>query len=234
MKLMKLFALLTLSFILIMPTLAQSKKTSGGIGFYQPGVQFFAPQGLNDYFPDSYPEMKFGLMSHSGGGYAIRKNFIYGGEWGSYKGGPFIQDDIQVDLEAETGGVKLGYVVYAKQKLMVFPMVGFIWNDLYFYIHEPDQNEAYTTVTNHPKQATTLKHSSTNLDLSLSATYMIKGEMSENGGGGLMLGLQAGYQLNGFTSKWTYDNGVLDGGPAFNLDGFYVRLIFGGGGLSFN
>ena len=177
--------------------------------------------------------MKFGLMSHSGSGYSIRKNFVFGGEWGSYTGGPFIQDDIQVDLEGSNGGFKLGYVIFANSKIMVYPLVGYMWNELLFYIHEPDQNETFTTVTEQPKQATTLKHSTTNLDISLNATYVLTGEEGENGGGGLMLGLQVGYQAPSFTNKWTYDNGVLDSGPAFNMNGFYVRLLFGGGGFGY-
>lgn len=212
---------------------AQSKKASAGLGFYSAGVQFFAPRELKQFFPVGYPDMEFSLFTSSGAGYGMVKSFIYGWEGGGYTGGPFIKDDIQVDLEGSFSSFRLGYLVFAKNKFLVYPLLGLSMNSLDFFIHKPDQTMVFSSITQDPLQATTLSFFSTNLDISLNVNYLVGGKMTDNGGGGFMLGLQVGYQAPPFSTKWTYDNGGVTDGPGFNMDGFYVRLLIGGGGVGY-
>lgn len=235
MKLFKLTALFTAVMLLAGIHLhAQNGKISGGIGFFVPGVQFFAPGELNAHFPSNYPDMSFSLYTQAGSGYGIFKNFIYGFEGGGYEGGPFIKDNIQVDLTGGYSSFQLGYIVFAKGKFMAFPVIGLNWNQLDFYIHQPNQTQTFSAITMSPDEGTMLTYKATALNISMNASYFLGGKVTDGGGGGLMLGLQVGYQSPAFNGTWTYDNGAVTDGPGFDMSGFYVRLLIGGGGISYN
>ncbi len=205
---------------------AQNKKVSGGLGFYIPG-------NIQDFFPANYPDMSFPVFSSAGGGYGMFRNFIFGGQGGSASSGPFIKANRQVDLYAEFGGFDLGYIVFQKNKLMAFPLFGLNWIESDYFIHETEQSETFDRVTNQPSRSTIITHESYNLNVSLNAVYLVGGSMGEKGGGGFIIGCQLGYQLPAFKSSWSFDNGSLTDGPAFDYSGFYFRLMVGGGGIGF-
>lgn len=211
--------------------IGQSQKISGSMGFYLPGIQLFAPSDLNSHFPEKYPEMSFSNFSHAGSAFSIMKNFVFGWQGGGFDGGPYIKDDIQIDLTGSYSSFLAGYVVYSQKKFFAYPLIGLSWNSLEFYIHQPDQVMPFTNLLVDPNQATTLIYKSLNLDISMGFNYFLSGQSAENGLGGLLLGLELGYQLPGFRGKWSFDNGSIEGAPAFNMDGFFFRILIGGGSI---
>ncbi|MDZ7846460.1 MAG: hypothetical protein U5L96_06675 [Owenweeksia sp.] len=48
----------------------------------------------------------------------------------------------------------------------------------------------------------------------------------------MMTGLELGYLYNFPSSDWSYSGGDVTNGPDFGLQGFYVKLIVGGFGMS--
>jgi len=64
----------------------------------------------------------------------------------------------------------------------------------------------------------------------LGVDYMLTLGRDEEGEGGLLIGIRAGYILSFFGSKWEMGNIDVAGGPKIGISGFYIRFIFGGGG----
>ena len=190
-----------------------------------PGIQMVMPDNMNDFFSADYPDMSFNIFSSSGGGYWVFHNFIMGGESGEYNGGPFIKDSKQVDLTGEFGSFQLGYIILQKGKLTAYPLIGLRTNSMEIFIHETVQSETFNGIVDQPYRSTVLKHESTTLNVSMNTFYLVGGKMTDNGGGGFVLGLQVGYQLPAFKREWSFDNGSIIGGPGFDMSGFYFRFI---------
>jgi hypothetical protein len=70
------------------------------------------------------------------------------------------------------------------------------------------------------------------LNLSLAADFFVTGNANENASGGFLLGVRAGYLLEFNKDSWYLDEQQLGGGPEAGLSGPFIRLTFGGGGIS--
>jgi len=233
---MKRIVILTIMAALLLPvtTSAQSGNAFGGFGYYQPGLQFFMPNNLNNYFPIDYPLVDFNSYYDAGGGFAVFYNFIIGGEGGSYRGGSFVNGNRKVDLSGEFSALKMGYTVYKKRGLMIYPLLGFVRQSMTIYVHQVNQAESFNRVLENPNIASTLVLQNANLTISAAFMYEVFGAKKDNMVNGMVVGMEAGYQLPAFGSgKWTYDNGPIMSptAPVFDLPGFFLRLIIGGGGL---
>ena len=69
------------------------------------------------------------------------------------------------------------------------------------------------------------------LKFSVAGLYTLQGSKSAKGSAGLMIGLEAGYQMSYKNGTWKYDNGDITGGPDFSNNGFFIQLMIGGGGV---
>ncbi len=209
------------------PSYAQS---SGGLGFFSPGIHTIQYSELNALMPAGYPQITNKPFVTSGTGYGIFSNIVIGGEGGTMHAGSFALDNQLVDLSGEFGFFSLGYVVLNRKGLVVFPTAGIGTNDLAMYIHQKDQNASFENVTGEPFQSTTLRYHSKMLKFSLTGLYPLQNR-SDKGASGLMLGLQVGYQMSYKPGVWTYDNGSITDGPEFSHNAFFIQLMIGGGGL---
>ena len=207
-------------------------QTSGGIGFYAPGIHTIDFSRLNSALPGGYPELVNRPFVSAGTGYGIFSNIVVGGEGGRLHAGSFTKGNQVVELSGTLGYFSLGYVVLNKKGLLVFPTVSIGDNVVEMYIHEKDQSTPFQTVTGEPFHSVTLKHKANMVRVSAAAVYVVKGNRTETGAGGFMVGLEAGYQMGYKSHGWTYDNGTITGGPDFSNNAFFVQLMIGGGGYA--
>jgi hypothetical protein len=206
-------------------------QASGGIGFYTPGVNTIQFSKLNNSLPAGYPLITNKPFVTAGAGYGIFSNIVIGGESGTLHAGSFVKDIQQVDLSGHMGFISLGYVVVNSKGLLVYPLMSIGSNNLQMYIHQKDQTATYGTVTGEPFQAATLHLKTRMLKVSVAGLYTPLGSKSDKGSAGLMVGLEAGYQIAYKPGVWMYDNGNVSGGPDFNSNGFFIQLMIGGGGV---
>ena len=224
---------LTLALMLLSGDLmAQSGKAFGGFGYYQPGVQFYMPKNLNDYLPDTYPDVSFSPFMDMGGGFGVFYNIVFGFDGGAYTGGTFVKDNRKVELSGEYGTLKLGYVVYKKHGLLVYPSLGYSENIISLFLHGTDETQSFEAITANPEIATTLLYKNRTAIISLACQYFVVGSKTDEMRSGFAIGLEVGYQLPPFSHGiWTYDNGAVMDGPQYDLSGFFIRLSIGGGGI---
>jgi len=211
---------------------AQHKKAFGGMGFFKPGVQFFTPNNISDHLPGNLPNVSYSSLSPGGGGYAVLFNFILGAESGGFEPFGFEGDTHQIDISGSYSSMQIGYLALKKKKLMMYPLLGYNSNTLDLYIHTVDGATNFSDVVGNTQRSTFLTYSASNLNLSLNAIYFLSG-MSDSGGGGFALGIQAGYQFPALTSSWSEQTLSITDGPYFPMSGFYFRLMIGGGGIGF-
>jgi hypothetical protein len=233
MKRIKLLLFIAVLFASNVYSQIQVGKAKGFIGYYSPGVQFFAPTGLNSHFPSGYPEMDFGMLTQGGSANFVIRGFIVGWQGGVYDGGPFVNDQYQLDLNGDFDNFQLGFIAIRKNKFVAYPIISLNSNHMRFYIHQPENNETFQDIVDNPLNSTQLYYQSTSLGASLNAHYMLRGNSSENTLGGLILGLQIGYQGPSFKNTWKYDSGDVINGPVLDVDGFYIRITIGSCNLGY-
>ncbi|MFA6128278.1 MAG: hypothetical protein WC699_13330 [Bacteroidales bacterium] len=228
----RLLTLVIFSVLTIGISIESRGQASGGIGFFCPGIHTIQYSQLNDYLPSGYPVISNKPFVTAGSGYGIFSNFVIGGEGGTTHAGSFTNSSNQVvDLAGGFGFFSLGYVVFNNKGILAFPTVSIGSNDLEMYVHQKDLNPSFLNVVSEPFQATTIRYSTKLLKFSLAGLYTLKGNKSEKGSAGLMIGLEAGYQMAYKTGTWKYDNGDLSGGPDFCNNAFFIQLMIGGGGV---
>jgi len=206
-------------------------QASGGVGFFTPGIYTIQYSKLNSSLPAGYPQITNKPFVTAGAGYGIFSNIVFGGEGGTMHAGSFTQGNQKVDLTGDFGFFSLGYVVFNSKGLLMYPLVSIGGNDLKMYIHQKDQTASFGAITGEPFQAATLHYKSKMLKFSVAGLYTVQGSKSEKGSAGLMIGMEAGYQITYKTGVWTYDNGSVSDGPDFNNNAFFVQLMIGGGGV---
>jgi len=218
--------------ILLMVSYSHSfGQTTGGIGFFTPGIHTIQYSKLNSFLPAGYPQITNKPFITAGAGYGVFSNIVIGGEGGTMHAGSFTKDNQQVDLTGDFGFFSLGYVVLNSKGLLMYPLVSIGSNDLEIYIHQKDQTASFGTITGEPFRATALHYNTKMLKFSVAGLYTVQGGKSEKGSAGLMIGLVAGYQMSYKKGVWKYDNGSVSGGPDFSNNGFFVQLMIGGGGV---
>jgi hypothetical protein len=214
----------------------KAKKSGGGRGYCMMGWSMLDLDELNSRLKSKgYTEFSNSFFSIGGGGHGIINKLIIGGQGGTLIGG-----DETVNLNASTfktfviGGYGLfdvGYLVYSKKGLNVYPMLGMGGGGLTFTIREIS-TPSFEDLLENPKRKVELIYGGFLVNISLGVDYMIKFAEDEKGTGGLIVGFKAGYMLAPFTHDWKMDDNDVTGGPDVGFNGPYVKLMFGGGGMS--
>lgn len=129
------------------------------------------------------------------------------------------------------GMFDIGYLVYSKKGLSVYPMLGIGGGGLTFKVAE-ESTPSFAELLDDPKRSVELNYGGMLLNVSLGVDYLIKMAEDETGAGGLIIGFQAGYMLAPFTHDWKMETNDVTGGPDIGFNGPYVKIMFGGGGMS--
>lgn len=178
-----------------------------------------------------YPSLDEGFFTIGGGGYEVRDRFVGGGEFHGVLGKQKNTAGGTYTLSA-TGAFGLlrgGYLVHRSSRLDVFPMLGVGLGTMSLKIA---QRNALTfgEVLADPGRSATLTNVSFLLDASVHLDWRFHVRQREpNRDGGVVVGVQGGYALSPWTSRWKLDDlNSVAGGPPIRLRGPYVRVSVGG------
>ena len=217
-------------------TQEKAKKSGGGRGYCMMGWSMLDIDELNALLKSKdYKEFSNNFFSIGGGGHGIVNKLIIGGQ-----GGTFIGGEETITLNGGTskttliGGYGLfdiGYLVYSKKGLNVYPLLGLGGGGLTFKVAEVS-TPSFEDLLENPKRNVELNYGGFLVNVSLGVDYLIKFAEDETGAGGLIIGFQAGYMLAPFTHDWKMDENDVTGGPDIGFNGPYVKIMFGGGGMS--
>lgn len=237
-KTCKLALILSLSIFLIFSSLifAQEKccKTTSGRGYFIAGTNVLDLDALNSRLvSNGYKEFSNNFIAIGGGGHGIINKIIIGGQGGTIFGG-----DETVELGTETfktsliggyGFFDVGYIIYSKKGLNIYPFLGLGGGGLTLKIVE-DSSPNFDELLTDPKRSVELNMGGFLLNLALGMDYFIKLGGDETGAGGLVVGVQAGYMIAPFAGDFQWEANELAGCPDIGFNGPYVKFMFGGGG----
>jgi hypothetical protein len=233
-----LFTLSTAAFTTAVRAQAPGDRTDRGGGYFQVGYMMLDVDGLNGTLAGAgYPQLDESFVTLGGGGFGMKGPFLIGGEGHAVIGSTetTVGGATQLGLGGGYGLFRVGYLAYSYEDLDVFPMLGVGGGGVSLTLVDRSA-PTFDDVLADPERSSNLSTGSFLLDASLAAFYRFSftdppSADEDDGPGGLLLGLQAGYTFAPGDSSWNLDtiNNVA-GGPDMKIQGFYVRLAIGGWG----
>lgn len=217
---------LTLIYLACSPLPAQ--QYIGGMALFSPGIQSTRLSLLNNYLPRGLPEIQPKPWIMTGEVYLMLSNIMIGGQGGTQNAGTFGLGYQLTDLTSRFRSLSVGYLVYSRKGLYVFPSAAVGTSNLEIYIHRTNQWITFQSVGEESYHATTLYYKRPMIRFSMTGTWIIDKSRTTSHSG-LVIGLEAGFQAPARRGTWTYDNGRVKDGPDINPGGFFLQLIIGGG-----
>jgi hypothetical protein len=203
-----------------------SGRFFGGSGYFSFGVSFLSLDKLNQVLGDNNrAQFQSSFLNIGGGGYGVLSKVMIGGEGFGILSQKRDKENFRSVLSGGYGFFNLGYIIYDGEKLRFYPMVGIGGGGLNLKIFEMSEVDFKDAVKN-PKKIFDASFSSLSVKSELGVEYKIGRRY-----GGWMLGLKVGYVFSPVVGDWKLgDEVVLRNGPEVGINGFYLRLNFGGYG----
>ncbi|MBA3899251.1 MAG: hypothetical protein H0X62_03425 [Bacteroidetes bacterium] len=206
-----------------------AQSYSGGLGYFYGGYSGIETSTINQRFAQfGIPELASGGIAMGGGAFGIFNRIIIGGEGMGFSANT-INATQQVDYDFSYGMLNIGYLVLTTKKTLFYPMAGIGAGGVFIRVRErigtPDLND----ILANPNRGVELQARSLMLNFSLNVTHFTFGR--ENRIGGMALGLSVGGYFSPMRADWTYLGTSLSNAPDTRLNGWFVTLKFGGGGI---
>ncbi len=212
---------------------APAVKEQGGMGYSIFGNSTIDIANLNSKLESNgYTKLSESYFCVGGGGHSIiNKRWIIGGEAYSLLGDESTGADFKASTYIFQGFANIGYIIFSKKGLSVYPLLGLGGGSMKLTFSEKNASYSFDEVLTDPKREATLTAGGFLINLALGLDYYIKLGENEEGHGGLLLGLRAGYTLAPSKGGWGMNDVELSGSPDVFMTGPFVRIIFGGGGF---
>ncbi|MDQ3191782.1 MAG: hypothetical protein M3Q58_09320 [Bacteroidota bacterium] len=210
-------------------TIGIVRRYNGVFGSFSYGWTLLNTRALNETL-NSFNYPMFSNYAVTFGGRALRmyKCFFIGAE------GYFIfneeKNSTAYDASLNSGYVffNMGYRGIASSNLLLYPLIGVGGGRSNLKIAERSNGIAFNQLMANPARSLELSTNSFLLNFSLNLDYFTMPILIN----GFHFGISLGYTLALPADGWFMFNTNVQGGPAFNLSGPYIRLKFGGGSFT--
>jgi hypothetical protein len=211
--------------------LPQPARTSvAGRGYFLLGGRGFGLSELNASLKNSgYSGYSNPLVSFGGGGHALLNRLLIGGEGHSLIEKTAAGPGYETKLSGGYALFDIGYVVYSKGGLNIYPFLGLGGGGIGLEI-TGDQSAEFEDILKNPGRMSKVSTYGFVISLNLGADSLIKIGGKGGSGGGFVAGARAGFIWSPAKSKWEMPGLTIPGGPNIGFTGFYVQFLFGGGG----
>ena len=212
---------------------APAVKERGGMGYSVFGFSTIDISNLNTKLESKgYTALPESYFCVGGGGHSIiNKRWIIGGEAYSLLGDESTGADFKASTYIFQGFANFGYIIFSKKGLSVYPLLGLGGGSMKLTLSEKGASYSFDDVLTDPKRGATLTAGGFLINLALGLDYYLKLGENEEGHGGFLLGLRAGYTLAPSKGGWGMNDVELSGSPEIAMTGPFVRIILGGGGF---
>ncbi len=213
--------------------LLQHARESGGMGYSMYGWSTLDIEALNSRLErKGYSSMSDNFFSVGGGGHGIIDNkVILGGEGHGLLGEEVTSGNYKNSVTVGYGFFNVGYIVYSKKQLRLYPLVGLGGGGMNLKIREKPSSLSFDDVLDDPERRVELSTYGFLLNFAVGMDYLLILGEDEKGKGGLVFGLRAGYTLSPLKRAWRMDELEISGAPDMGITGPFIRLMFGGGGF---
>ena len=213
--------------------LVKHAREGGGMGYSMFGWGTLDIEALNSRLESKgYSSMSDNFFSVGGGGHGIINNkVIIGGEGHTLLGEEITSGNYKNSINVGYGFFNVGYIVYSKKQLRLYPLLGIGGGGINLKIKEKPVSLSFDDVLNDPERSVELSTGGFLLSFAVGMDYLLLLGGDEEGEGGLVFGLRAGYTLSPFKRGWEMDEIEISGAPDIGITGPFIRLMFGGGGF---
>lgn len=208
-----------------------SKLKTGGGGGFNVGYGYMDVSKLHNFVPANIGKFSNEHLLMGGNGFGIIGNFVIGGGGTGIMGDLIKSDSINYSISGGLGTFDFGYLIYNKEKIKIYPMLGIGGGGFGLQISR-NNNVSVKNLVNDPAREINISIGGFIFDFSINMNLspVLNYNEKDNSYGGFMTGLKAGYLYSLPSSDWTYTGGDITGGPDFGLNMVYVKLIIGGFG----
>lgn len=209
------------------------KQFRMGSGGFTIGASNMDISALQSFVPGSLRTFNNQQMLLGGTGHGFIDRFVIGGSGFAATGDAISTDTFSYRLSGGVGTFDFGYLIYNKDKLKIYPMLG-IGGGGYGIGINRIKNLSSSQISSNPEREININNGGFVMDISLNINVIpvLNHDKNDDSYGGFMTGLKIGY-IHGFrNSNWTYTGGSVTDGPMFGMKMFYAKLIIGGFGYS--
>jgi hypothetical protein len=206
----------------------------GGKGYFMIGWGALDLSPLNDALgAGGYPTFTEDFLTLGGGGHALIGRFVLGGQGHAYisqeHDAAFTAGNYRTTVSAGTGFFDLGFVLWSHDSLLLTPLVGLGGGSVTLDIREL-ASPTFGDVLAQPGRRSTLATGGFLIDVGFSLDWIID-RGHGRGHGGPAVGVRAGWVISPIDGQWQLHEQDVAGGPELGVDGPYVRVMLGGGGI---
>lgn len=199
---------------------SQKPVFSGGCGYFKIGYANIDHISINRYLNNNaIPSLSRNGYMIGGGGIGVINNFIIGGEGGAFAANKSAGAFGLAELSSGYGMLNFGYMLPLKSRFSVYPLFGLGWGGT-----ELKLNYSLGIEQKFTSSATFIK-GEVNVD------WFMHGNAEAFEKAGFMSGISIGYMLQPISEPWKSSNASYVDIPATFMNGFYVKLKIGGGGI---
>ncbi|RKY72288.1 MAG: hypothetical protein DRQ24_05355 [Candidatus Latescibacterota bacterium] len=225
--------LVALSFIV--PTSVYSNQEAikgGGGGGFMLGLNRFDLAELSTKLQaKGFDAVKENNVSFGGGGYGIiGEKVLLGGE-GHGCQQDVLSDTLKASVSGGYGFFNVGYVVLSERGFRLFPMLGLGGGGISLRIVKRAVTPTFDEILDSPDREINISTGGILLQFGVGVDYLLKLGKDDEGEGGLLFGIRAGYTYTPTKADWKMEDMDVLGGPDVTVTGPYVHFIIGGGGF---
>ncbi len=227
-KIIAILTMILINIFMVMNAHSEEKNTEGGFGYIILEGNSMDIQELNTTLSRrGYSQFSDTIFGIGAGGHEIKNRFIFYDGYAvlffpRYKNSTVLNKKYNTSLYGFYGLWNVGYIIYEKNNLKIFPLLGFGGGAMKMKIIE---KRSFDDILNNPKGSSTLTHGISILNLAVGAEKLFRKKEGKKGDRYLMFGIRLGYRY--CPNEYDWEN-VL-GGPDISLTGPYFLVMFGGG-----
>ena len=237
-----LFITLTLGFIFCFSfmTVAQEKeieeikkfikKKRVNAAYFIAGQNMMSLNRLNNTIEQrGFPTVAENYFAYGLGGHVIHNKFVVGIELQRFIEKKKVSPkDFNTSLLGKYSLLNMGYLLYSKKGLMMYPLCGIGMGELKLRVIE-NNIHSFDDIDSYQKGSDS-KTRSFLVNLGFGLDYFFKFKERKRGKNKLIMGIRLGYLISAVRSDWSVNHIRVGDGPIAGLTGPYVRVIIGLGG----
>ncbi|MFC1651012.1 hypothetical protein ACFL2X_05525 [Candidatus Latescibacterota bacterium] len=199
-------------------------KDSGLSGYINLGTSQIMVQNLNSaYEKNGIPAISDLFFSIGGGSrLTLKDKYVVGFDFTRLMRKRESNSEYFSTLSGSMNSVNLGYIVYKRKKVNVYPIIGIGTQNLDLKIYD-DSNFSFDYVVSDPKMGSELSMWGLLLDIGVQLDlYSLKGKRKT-----YRMGIKAGYRMTVTGGYWSMAGQRVAGGPDAGIEGAYIQINLG-------
>ncbi len=224
--------LVALLFLVLVSNLSAEEKHGGfGAGYFSFGPNWIQISKLNAVLTSAgYSPLTSHVVALGGGGFGGKKRLIWGGEGFGFSSGSVTAHSNEIRLGGGYGLFNLGYLLYKRPRLGLYPLLGFGGGGFSLQIASQNKPASFEALLQKPEGNLQLTSGEFLLNVGVGFYTLLATPKRPDRIGGFLLGIRVGYLISAFRSNWTAGNEEIPNSPEAPFAGPYIHFMIGGGG----